>query len=186
MIRRFLRPVLCALVLVTGGFSASRAAEPHQLLPPGHTHFDVTCLAFSPDGKLLATGGDDGRVIVWEVGTGQVRETFSTDLSGHGGDPKQITAVAFRDNTTLLWGAFDFVTRVWDLNARRHLLALPTHGRGLVVLPGDAIVTIGSEARDELPTLWDLKTGRKTIVGAETARRLAVTPDSKTLLVSDD
>ena len=32
----------------------------------GHGSF-ITSMAFSPDGKLLATGSDDGTVILWEI-----------------------------------------------------------------------------------------------------------------------
>jgi WD40 repeat protein len=40
---------------------------------------EVLCLAFSPDGTLLA-GGDDGeRVRVWETNTGRLRTSFSSE-----------------------------------------------------------------------------------------------------------
>ena len=48
----------------------------------------VRCLAFSPDGGLLAAGGDDAAVRVWDTGTARVVRTFPR----HGGS---VTAVAF-------------------------------------------------------------------------------------------
>ena len=45
--------------------TAQPAAPVNRL--PGHDLQDVTGLAFSPDGRLLFSGGFDGRVVVWDV-----------------------------------------------------------------------------------------------------------------------
>ncbi|HWY87578.1 MAG TPA: hypothetical protein VNX28_12670, partial [Gemmataceae bacterium] len=39
----------------------------------------ITCLAFAPDGKELASGGKEGVVILWDVGSGKAL----TSLPGH-------------------------------------------------------------------------------------------------------
>ena len=37
----------------------------------------VKTLAFSPDGKLLATGGDDGLIIIWDLANRKLVRTLS-------------------------------------------------------------------------------------------------------------
>ena len=58
---------------------------------PGSHGGDPLAVAFSPDGKLLASGGKDGVVRIWEAATGLCSQT----LEGHSGS---VRSVAFSSN----------------------------------------------------------------------------------------
>ena len=67
----------------------------------GHTD-PVDSVAFSPDGKTLASGSDDDTVRLWDVATGQ---QIGSPLTGHTG---AVTSVAFSpDGKTLASGSDD-------------------------------------------------------------------------------
>lgn len=82
---------------------------------PGHAD-TVTSLAFSPDGRTLASSANDGRVILWDVAARRVL----ADLKGPGAP---INSLAFRpDGLRLAAGGADGIVRLWDV-PKRVLLA---------------------------------------------------------------
>lgn len=73
------------------------------------TTVQLISAAFSPNSARLATGGNDGNVYLWDVGTGERLDRFR----GHTG---QVTHLAFSaDGNQLVSAATDGSIRVWDL-----------------------------------------------------------------------
>jgi hypothetical protein len=71
----------------------------------GHTNY-VTSVAFSPDGRLLASGSDDKTIKLWDVATGSLVRTLTAtpDCLFRGVQPRRAAAgLRLRDNTIKLW-----------------------------------------------------------------------------------
>ncbi|MCP2340720.1 WD40 repeat domain-containing serine/threonine protein kinase [Actinomadura rupiterrae] len=67
----------------------------------------ITTLAFSPDGKVLASGAEDGLVCLWHVPT--ARQVASVTA-----DPKQVECVTFSpDGQSFASGGRTGVTKIW-------------------------------------------------------------------------
>ena len=116
-------------------------------------------LAFSPDGKTLATTGDRQALHFWDLATGKDR--LATP-DAHQGD---VAALAFlADGKTLVSGSSDRTVRVWDLATGRPTRMLPHDGwvESLSVSADGSLLATGSV----FPTrgnvhVWDLKTGER-------------------------
>ena len=71
----------------------------------------VWSVAFSPDGKTLASGSSDQTVHLWEVSSGQCLKT----LQGH---TSRSRSVAFSpDGKTLASGSDDQTVRLWEVSS---------------------------------------------------------------------
>ena len=89
-------------------------------------HWDqATCVAYSPDGKVLATAGMDGLVKLWAMPSRRLLHT----LIGH---KAWVLSVAFSpDGLVLASSSFDGTARLWDPNTGKELRALDG-GQGLL------------------------------------------------------
>lgn len=100
--------------------------EGHQEVATGRglTSGYLNAVAFSPDGKLLASASCDNTARLWDVATGKAVQV----LEGHQGF---VNCVAFFPACkTLATGGEDGTIRCWDLNTGRQLSVLQAHGRG--------------------------------------------------------
>jgi hypothetical protein len=85
---------------------------------PGHDG-GSRCVAFAPDGRVLATGGEDGLIRLWEVHSAQERVALEWHLDC-------VSSVAFApDGLTLASGSFDGTVKLWP----REVLRPPSRTR---------------------------------------------------------
>src|SRR4051812_20854388 len=85
------------------------------------TEKQVMSAAFSPNARMLASGGFDQTVTLWEVASGAVRAKFN-------GHTDTIRAVAFcSDGVTLASGSWDNNIKLWDVFTGKEKLTLKGH-----------------------------------------------------------
>jgi WD40 repeat protein len=145
----------------------------------------VLAVAFQPGGKLLATGGWDGKAKLWDAATGK----HIDDLAGHS---KKVVTVAFsHDGRLLATGSVDTTVKLWDVDRRKELATLPGEEGGFVsslaFSPDDrslAAATGVKEGQAAQVRLWDLH-GRVRVAfhqhGEHHVLTLAFAPDGKTI-----
>jgi WD40 repeat protein/transcriptional regulator with XRE-family HTH domain len=157
------------------------AARPAIAVFSGHND-TVLSVAFSPDGKIMASGSGDGAVRLSNLATHQ---QIGSPLTGHGGP---VNSVAFSpDGKSLASGGDDDTVRLWDLATHRQI-GRPFTGRGGSVVNTVAFspdgTTLASGSLDGTVRLWDVATHQQVgrlPAGGVAILSVAFSPDGKTL-----
>ncbi|XP_069438086.1 periodic tryptophan protein 2 homolog isoform X3 [Ovis canadensis] len=131
-------------------------SESYVLKQQGHFNSMVS-LAYSPDGQHIVTGGDDGKVKVWNTLSGFCFVTFTEHSSG-------VTGVTFTTTGyVIVTSSMDGTVRAFDLHRYRNFRTFtsprPTQFSCVAVDSSGEIVSAGAQDSFEV-FIWSMQTGR--------------------------
>lgn len=144
----------------------------------GHTR-PVCAVAFSPDGKRLATGSKDGSIRLWDAATGQMlwaKQLHSEEVNG---------VVFSPDGRTLASAGDDRTIRLWDTATGEERRLITGHDRGIRTIafsPSDR--TLASAGHDRTVRLWNFDSGefiRQWDAHDDSIMAMAFAPDGQIL-----
>jgi WD40 repeat protein len=151
-----------------------------------HDH-SVLTVALSPDGKYVASGGNDFTIRLWERDTGKEVRRFGPQVlrANPNAAGRAAHAVAFaHDGKRLAAGLGDNSTVVWEVATGKELFRKQAHQGGVLGVafsPDDKL--LASSGVDQTIRLWELATAKELVqmAGFGQMTCLAFAPDGHTL-----
>jgi periodic tryptophan protein 2 len=130
-------------------------SETYIIKQKGHA-YGMKCMVYSPDGIIVATGGEDGSIKMWNSTTGFCYCTFKSHTA-------PITSVCFANSSVVISSSLDGTVRAHDLhryrNFKTYTSPTPTQFTSLAVDPAGEIITAGSMEPFHV-YVWNLQTGK--------------------------
>jgi WD40 repeat protein len=177
-----LAPLTICLSLILAVAQLSAAQKPELVVQTGHSA-SVDSVAFSPDGRFLASSGKDGTIKLWDVSTGTELRTLTAHSS--------VDYLTFNpDGKTLASGSLDGMIRLWDVSTGTQLrifaaaFAFSPDWKTLARGSRDDITLKPDEVPISKIELWDVATGIELrTINEQDVNSLTFSPDGKILAI---